>query len=130
MSVFYDFVPSKCSVKMSPYEGGSDIKQEGTEEVDGTQSSSGGEDGVHGRCCQTFRCLSPHSGRRRVSLPDIPGWGRRGDSGENLAGDSQTKRGKATWKESRVPRGIMLMRTVVQLNNGEVANGCYGGDQR
>ncbi len=40
-------------------------------------------------------------GRARVGPPDTSGRGRRGDSGENLAGDSQTKRGKAPGRKDR-----------------------------
>jgi hypothetical protein len=40
--------PSKCSMKMSPYEGDVDIEQEGTEEVDGIESSGDGQDDREG----------------------------------------------------------------------------------
>ena len=40
--------PSKCSMKMSPYEGDGDIEQEGTEEVDDIESSGDGQDDREG----------------------------------------------------------------------------------
>ncbi|GAI54615.1 unnamed protein product [marine sediment metagenome] len=40
--------PSKCSEKMSPYEGDGDIEQERTEEVVGVKSSGNGQDDWEG----------------------------------------------------------------------------------
>ena len=40
--------PSKCSEKMSPYEGDGDIEQERTDEVGGVKSSGDGQDDWEG----------------------------------------------------------------------------------
>ena len=40
--------PSKCSMKMSSYEGDGDIEQERAEEIDGVEPSGDGEDDREG----------------------------------------------------------------------------------